>query len=219
MPRLVRTVTEVQTNILRFERELQSDSRLVERLSYMHAWYVERNPQGGWAFGPSKFVGYRDNKAGRYLKASSPSGDAHGGTTERVLAEWYQPVDLETRLGRELLEALGRFLARWDQAPRARVRINVPKAALREVHATSGAAGSMSDTRLLHRISADPRICGGRPCIKGTRVRVTDIVDMLAHGATRAEILQDFDYLSDEDITAALYYAARAADHRVIQTA
>lgn len=72
---------------------------------------------------------------------------------------------------------------------------------------------------LLDRISSDPGICGGRPCIKGTRVRVSDIVDMLAQGATSAEIVEDFPYISEDDIAAALAYAARAVDHRLIRVA
>jgi uncharacterized protein (DUF433 family) len=71
----------------------------------------------------------------------------------------------------------------------------------------------------LDRITFDPQICGGRPCIRGQRIRVTDILDLLAGGATRAEILNDFPYLEEEDITAALEYAARALDHPVIRTA
>jgi uncharacterized protein (DUF433 family) len=47
-------------------------------------------------------------------------------------------------------------------------------------------------------------------------MRVSDILDMMAHGVTRAEILADFPYLEDNDLSAALDYAARAADHRVI---
>ncbi|HEX8167708.1 MAG TPA: DUF433 domain-containing protein [Beijerinckiaceae bacterium] len=69
------------------------------------------------------------------------------------------------------------------------------------------------------RISVDPQICGGRPCIRGTRMRVSDIVAMMAHGASRAEILADYDYLTDDDLSAALAYAAEAADHRVINAA
>ena len=65
----------------------------------------------------------------------------------------------------------------------------------------------------------DPLICGGRPCIKGTRMRVSDIMGMMAHGAGPAEILADYPYLSEDDIAAALAYAARATDHRVIQPA
>lgn len=77
----------------------------------------------------------------------------------------------------------------------------------------------MNTTDLLSRISSDPAICGGRPCIKGTRMRVADIVEALAHGATQQELLADFDYLTAEDIAAALLYAARATEHRVVRTA
>ena len=70
----------------------------------------------------------------------------------------------------------------------------------------------------LDRITSDPEIFGGRPCIRGQRIRVTDILDLLAGGATRAEILEDYPYLEEDDITAALEYAARALDHPVIRT-
>ena len=68
---------------------------------------------------------------------------------------------------------------------------------------------------LLERITVDPDQCGGRPCIRGLRVRVKDILDMLAGGATRQEILGDYPYLQDDDITAALEFASRATDHPV----
>lgn len=71
----------------------------------------------------------------------------------------------------------------------------------------------------MSRITINPEVCGGRPCIRGLRVRVRDILDMLAGGATRAEILADYPYLEDEDITAALEYAGRLADHTVIAAA
>jgi uncharacterized protein (DUF433 family) len=69
------------------------------------------------------------------------------------------------------------------------------------------------------RITIDPAVCGGRPCIRGLRVRVKDILDMLAGGAERREILADYPYLEDEDITAALDYAGRLVDHPVIAAA
>ena len=72
-------------------------------------------------------------------------------------------------------------------------------------------------TSRLDRITVDPDVLGGRPCIRGLRVRVKDILDMLAGGASRAEILDDFPYLEDEDIAAALEYAARQVGHRVIR--
>ncbi len=72
---------------------------------------------------------------------------------------------------------------------------------------------------LLQRITIDPEKCGGRPCIRGLRVRVQDIVALLASGASREEILEDYPYLEDDDISAALQYAARALDHPIIQAA
>jgi uncharacterized protein (DUF433 family) len=71
-------------------------------------------------------------------------------------------------------------------------------------------------SNLLSRITVNPEVCGGRPCIRGLRVRVKDILDMLAGGATRAEILEDYPYLENDDITAALEFASRAADHPVL---
>lgn len=56
----------------------------------------------------------------------------------------------------------------------------------------------------LHRITVNPEICSGRPIVRGMRIRVRDILDLLAAGATREEILQDYPLLEDGDITAAL---------------
>ena len=69
----------------------------------------------------------------------------------------------------------------------------------------------------LDRITVDPDVFGGRPCIRGLRVRVKDILDMLAGGASRADILGDFPYLEEDDIAAALEYAAQHVDHPVIR--
>jgi uncharacterized protein (DUF433 family) len=71
--------------------------------------------------------------------------------------------------------------------------------------------------RLLERITSSPELCGGRPTIRGLRIRVTDILEMLAGGASRSEILRDYPYLEDEDISAALEYAARSSDHPLIR--
>ena len=57
---------------------------------------------------------------------------------------------------------------------------------------------------------------GARPCIRGMRIRVTDVLEMLAGGATEAEILSDFPCLELEDIRAALAYAAAAVDHPIV---
>lgn len=62
--------------------------------------------------------------------------------------------------------------------------------------------------QLLDRIVADPRIVHGRPVIRGTRMRVVDVLSLLAAGASRAEILEDYPYIEDADITACLVFAA-----------
>jgi uncharacterized protein (DUF433 family) len=69
------------------------------------------------------------------------------------------------------------------------------------------------------RITIDPNVCGGRPCIRGMRIRVSDILGMLAAGATQAEILEDYPYLEPADIGAALDFAARQTDHPILRVA
>ena len=70
-------------------------------------------------------------------------------------------------------------------------------------------------TEIFPRITIDPEVCFGKPTIRGMRIRVSDVLGMLAGGATPAEILADFPYLEAEDIPAVLAYAARATDHRL----
>jgi uncharacterized protein (DUF433 family) len=72
------------------------------------------------------------------------------------------------------------------------------------------------ETLARERISADPAICGGRPCVRGTRIRVTDILQLLAAGASRAEIVEDHPNVTDDDITAVLAFAAESYDHPII---
>lgn len=71
----------------------------------------------------------------------------------------------------------------------------------------------------LNRITVDAEVCGGRPCVRGLRIRVSDILDMLARGSSREEILADYPFLEDADITASLEYAARQANHPVVRVA
>ena len=69
---------------------------------------------------------------------------------------------------------------------------------------------------LTDRITSNPRQAGGRPCIRGMRIRVKDVLDMLAGGATEKEILEDYPYLELDDIKASLEYASRQVDHAVV---
>lgn len=75
----------------------------------------------------------------------------------------------------------------------------------------------MSD--LLNRITINPKQCGGRPCIRGMRIRVIDILDLFAAGLTAEQILEEMPDLEREDLQAALQYAARKLDHPILPIA
>ena len=68
----------------------------------------------------------------------------------------------------------------------------------------------------LTRITVEEGKCGGRPCLRGFRIRVTDVLQLLGAGASIEEILSDYPFLEREDILAAIEYAARQADHPVL---
>jgi uncharacterized protein (DUF433 family) len=68
------------------------------------------------------------------------------------------------------------------------------------------------DSVLLERITIEPGKCGGRPCIRGMRIRVNDILEMLGQGVSMEEILADFPDIEREEILACLQFAARRTD-------
>ena len=70
---------------------------------------------------------------------------------------------------------------------------------------------------LLERISIDPNICFGKPCIRGTRIWVSLILDFLADGMTTAEIIAEYPYLKEEDILAAIAYGADMSRQRYVE--
>ena len=78
---------------------------------------------------------------------------------------------------------------------------------------------TVDDAEVRARIHIDASICGGRPHIRGTRVRVADILELLAEGVPQEEILADYPYLSDADLRAALAFGAAASAHRIILAA
>ncbi len=69
---------------------------------------------------------------------------------------------------------------------------------------------------LLERITIDPEICGGKPCIKGTRIWVSLILDFLPNGMTEVELLAEYPHPVHEDVLAAIAYGAEAAGERVV---
>ena len=72
---------------------------------------------------------------------------------------------------------------------------------------------------LLNRITVETGKCGNRPCVRGMRIRVSDILGMLAEGMLPDEILEDYPYLEKDDIKAVLLYAARQFDHPILRAA
>jgi uncharacterized protein (DUF433 family) len=75
------------------------------------------------------------------------------------------------------------------------------------------------DSQRLDRITIEAGKCGDRPCIRGLRIRVTDILELLSADASYEEILSDYPYLEREDILAAFEYAAHQTDHAVLRSA
>jgi uncharacterized protein (DUF433 family) len=73
-------------------------------------------------------------------------------------------------------------------------------------------------TDLLDRVSIDPSVCGGRPCIRGTRIWISLILDLLADGRSEDEVRAEYPQLTHEDILAAIAYGAEASRERIIPT-
>jgi hypothetical protein len=72
---------------------------------------------------------------------------------------------------------------------------------------------------LLDRVTIEPGKCGGRPCIRGSRMRVSDLLELLSHGATIDEIVADYPALERDDVLAAIAYAALQTSHAVVRVA
>ena len=71
-------------------------------------------------------------------------------------------------------------------------------------------------SNLLERITVNPKQCGGRPCIRGMRIRVSDVLDLFAAGLTAEQILEEMPDLEADDLKAALLYASRRFNHPVL---
>jgi uncharacterized protein (DUF433 family) len=71
-------------------------------------------------------------------------------------------------------------------------------------------------TALADRITVDPEQCGGRPCVRGLRIRVSDVLDLLANGLSVKEVLDELPDLEAADISACLRFASRRLDHPIV---
>jgi uncharacterized protein (DUF433 family) len=80
----------------------------------------------------------------------------------------------------------------------------------------TGFRGLRLMANLLERITINPKQCGGRPCIRGMRIRVSDVLDLFASELSAAQILEEMPDLEADDLKAVLQYAARNAQHPVL---
>jgi uncharacterized protein (DUF433 family) len=130
------------------------------------------------------------------------------------LAKWFEELGPGHPDFDGVTAAVLALLARFGRSPNKLLRVSVlrPGRAMHEP-----APGERVEYRSRITVSAD--VCSGRPTIRGTRMRVSDILDMLAAGADAREILEDYPYLEEADIGAALAFAAEAVAHRVIRAA
>lgn len=76
--------------------------------------------------------------------------------------------------------------------------------------------GTQKNSDLIRRITINPDQCGGRPCIRGMRIRVSDVLDLLAAGLKTDEILKELPDLEPDDVKAAIQYASRKVNHAVL---
>jgi uncharacterized protein (DUF433 family) len=214
MPKLVSTLAEAVVNIEGYAAAMARSEQVRKSAAYTKWWYAAQDKSGKWSFGPSKYIGYAGANSDVYEKLYNDG--FHGSGTQRALSLLFVEVDPRSALHHELYAALEKFLARGGGAIGGHFRgFFVPQ----PVAAATSSAKRASEQDLLARITSDPDICSGRPCIRGTRMRVVDIMEMLASGVSHAEILEDFPDIEAEDIAAALLYSARAVDHVVLRAA
>ena len=187
MPEFVDSAAQVIENIRRYQDEIGESAELVRRMTRVRGWYAVEANDGTWLFGPSKFIGYVGLTAETYVQMSprtyEPREDRlDGRETEPVLQRWFEPpMHHADELDRALRSFLRTTRREETVEPNKRARISVLKEAVaRTVDARP--APESGD-----RIRIDQAICGGRPHIGGTRIRVSDILDMLANGASRQE--------------------------------
>ena len=205
---LVSSLQEV-TDLIKHYNSLMLPSRVEAMIGYTRNWYAMKSDSGAWMFSPANYVGWVGN-----IEAAMADEKAEGRKIEATLAEWFEVVGEGHPLATDLRAALKGFAATKGKTVHRLARLHVLKGDV------PTAVSAPHDVRLeTWRITSNADMLAGKPCIRGLRVRVADILGILADGATRASILEDYPYLEDGDITAALQYAAASVDHRLIKAA
>lgn len=209
LPNIVSAISDVMENVRIYDAAV-AKGELRDVIAYARHWYALKN-DGSWQFAPSKFIGYAGITPAIYQREHK---QLDGRVTEAALKQWFEELPEGHALAAELQLELRRFTAAHGKSLNSLARIHVLKSQMPGMVRKKSA--SVGET---WRITANADMLGGKPCIRGLRIRVTDILEALALGATRAEILEDFPYLENGDITAALEYAVGTVDHRLVKAA
>lgn len=147
MTHLITNIGQARANILRFPAVVQGDASMRARLGFHRAWYAERDANGAWVFGPSKFIGYKGLDGDSY----NPK-QLDGRETERQLDQWYEEVPVRSPLFDELDRELRAFLASHRKAPSKLFRISVPSG--EAAKAGEGAADHTQPSKIAELIIA-----------------------------------------------------------------
>jgi len=126
---LVHSVDDAKANIAAFNRIIAGapgKERLVRLLSHVQAWYVIEK-DGGFLFGPSKFIGYKGMTADAYADETGASGRLDGRVTEKKLSAWATPITEDDPQHQVVHQALSQFCAKYGAYPNARARISIFK--------------------------------------------------------------------------------------------
>ncbi len=210
---IIATRSEATDNIRRFKEELHAAPGLQNRLGTFKVWYVFSQGEE-LVFAPSKFIGRRNNTAAAHLKESGGSGKRHGNDGKAILDQWFVDVSPTSVRHRNLLAALTAVYSAFGKVPNAGTHFRIPTEEADDPLRLPNTAAP-PEQWIVH----DLAICSGKPTLKGTRIRVADVLQMLAGGDSAETILTDYPSLQRAHIDAALGYAARAIDHRVIRAA
>jgi hypothetical protein len=151
MLKIVTTPAQAIANILAFESELAKSPALQDRLPYARAWYANKDADGHWHFGPSKFIGHQDVDAAIYLKEAD---EADGRRTEAQLQSFFSVVEAENPLHAELHSELVSFLAKYGKTPSTKVRINIEVGIRRKLREKADYAGDDDLVRLLVAVAS-----------------------------------------------------------------
>lgn len=198
VPVVVTTMSEVATNFRDYNAAVARDE-LCAAIGYVRHWCAIK-VMDEWRFGPSKLIGFTG------ATASAVGNDGRvidGRMADAALSEWFVEIPRGHAMEAEVKTALRRFIASKNKRLHGLAAIHVLK---REMPGVIPMRRRHTDESW--RITSDAGKMGGKPLIRGLRIGVGDILGMMAAGAERENILEDYPYLENGDITAALDYAA-----------